>query len=209
MRAASACRKSTPAAAFSDRCLRNVCVQGRKLPARPASEGSVSPVGCCHRRWQSDPKVGSETSGGRGQRPPRRLSDRESRAIRMHFGGLRPSKPPGEGERNAFSPLFAPDNGGGPSGIGRGSAETGARRGPWPPLQPEGRLSWHGGKGRAVLARFRRGAGNGGILPQTGGVCNGEMRPGAACPPLQKNCASFPKKRLTKRGAYAMIINAA
>ena len=27
---------------------------------------------------QSDPKVGSETSGGRGQRPPRQLSDRES-----------------------------------------------------------------------------------------------------------------------------------
>ena len=36
----------------------------------------MCPVGTCRRRWQSDPKVGSETSGGRGQRPPRRLSDR-------------------------------------------------------------------------------------------------------------------------------------
>ena len=61
LRAASACRKSTPAAAFSDRCLRNVCVQGRNLPARPASEVRASPVGCCHRRWQRDPKVGGET----------------------------------------------------------------------------------------------------------------------------------------------------
>ena len=26
-----------------------------------------------HRRWQSDPKESTETSGGRGQRPPRRL----------------------------------------------------------------------------------------------------------------------------------------
>ena len=43
-----------------------------------APKGSACPVGTCHRRWQSDPKVGSETSGGRGQRPPRRLSDRES-----------------------------------------------------------------------------------------------------------------------------------
>ena len=48
-------------------------------------------------------------------------------------------------------------------------------------------------RGRAVLARFRRGAGNGGILPQTAGVCNGEMRLRAACLLLQKNCASFPK----------------
>ena len=37
------------------------------------TEGSVSLVGCCHRRWQSDPKESIETSGGRGQRPPRRL----------------------------------------------------------------------------------------------------------------------------------------
>ena len=41
------------------------CLRGRdKLPARPAPEGSVSPVGCCHRRWQSDPKVGSERAEG-------------------------------------------------------------------------------------------------------------------------------------------------
>lgn len=46
-------------------------------------------------------------------------------------------------------------------------------------------------------ARFSRvsgaGPGTGGILPQTAGVCNGEMRLRAACLPLQKNCASFPK----------------
>ena len=40
----------------------------------------MCPVGTCRRRWQSDPKVGSETSGGRGQRPPRRLSDRDREA---------------------------------------------------------------------------------------------------------------------------------
>ena len=38
----------------------------------------MRPVGAWARRGQSDPQVGSETSGGRGQRPPRRLSDRES-----------------------------------------------------------------------------------------------------------------------------------
>ncbi len=48
------------------------------------TEGSASPVGCCHRRWQSDPKESTETSGGRGQRPPRRL--------RLRNRG--PSKPP-------------------------------------------------------------------------------------------------------------------
>ena len=46
----AACRKSPPAAAFSARSLRNVCAQGRKLPARPAPEGSVCPVGCCAKR---------------------------------------------------------------------------------------------------------------------------------------------------------------
>ena len=48
-------------------------------------------------------------------------------------------------------------------------------------------------RGRAVLARFRRGAGNGGILPQTAGVCNGEMRLRAACLPLQKIACLFQK----------------
>ena len=38
--------------------------------------GKRQPCGLL-RTAQSDPKVGSETSGGRGQRPPRRLSDRE------------------------------------------------------------------------------------------------------------------------------------
>ena len=74
-----------------------VCAQGRKLPARPAPEGSVSPVGCCHRRWQSDLKVGSETSGGRGQRPPRRLSDRGKPGdTNPLWRACGPSKPPGK-----------------------------------------------------------------------------------------------------------------
>ena len=41
---------------------------------------------------QSDPKVGSETSGGRDQRPPRRLSDREKPGDTNAFGG--PVSPP-------------------------------------------------------------------------------------------------------------------
>ena len=57
LRRRSACRKSPAAPAFSARCLRNVCAQGRKLPARPAPEGSVCPVGTWARRDQSDPKV--------------------------------------------------------------------------------------------------------------------------------------------------------
>ena len=48
------------------------------------TKGSVCPVGTCHRRWQSDPKESTETSGGRGQRPSRRL--------RLRTCG--PSKPP-------------------------------------------------------------------------------------------------------------------
>ena len=94
-RRTSACRKSPPTAAFSAKCLRNVCAQGRKLPARPASEGSVSPVGCCHRRWQSDPKVGSETSRGCGLHPLRRLSDREKPGdTNPLWRTCGPSKPP-------------------------------------------------------------------------------------------------------------------
>ena len=38
----------------------------------------MCPGGTWARRGQSDLEAGSETSGGRGQRPPRRLSDRES-----------------------------------------------------------------------------------------------------------------------------------
>ena len=57
---------------------------GRYELTLEGTEGSVSPVGCCHRRWQSDPKESTETSGGRGQRPSRRL--------RLRTCG--PSKPP-------------------------------------------------------------------------------------------------------------------
>ncbi len=43
-RRTSACRKSPPTAAFSAKCLRNVCAQGRKLPARPAKPGDTNPL---------------------------------------------------------------------------------------------------------------------------------------------------------------------
>ena len=33
--------------------------EGKRVPC--GAEGSASPVGCCHRRWQSDPERGSET----------------------------------------------------------------------------------------------------------------------------------------------------
>ena len=46
---------------------------GRYECIRRAPEGSVCPVGTCHRRWQSAPEESTETSGGRGQRSPRRL----------------------------------------------------------------------------------------------------------------------------------------
>ena len=52
----SVSEKSGCAGLFRQRlkkCLR----RGRKLPARPAPEGSASPVGCCRQRRQSDPKV--------------------------------------------------------------------------------------------------------------------------------------------------------
>ena len=101
------CRKSPPAPGFSARSLRNVCAQGRKLPARPAPEGSASPVGCCRQRRQSDPKVGSETSGGRGQRPPRRLSDREKPGdTNSLWSACGPSKPPQMGSESPPAPGF-------------------------------------------------------------------------------------------------------
>src|SRR5699024_2261133 len=53
------------------KCLR----PGAQTPRPPGTGGKRQPCGLL-REAQSDPKVGSETSGGRGQRPPRRLSDR-------------------------------------------------------------------------------------------------------------------------------------
>ena len=49
---------------------------GAQTPRPPGTVGKRVPCGHL-REAQSDPKVGSETSGGRVQRPPRRLSDRE------------------------------------------------------------------------------------------------------------------------------------
>ena len=60
---------------------------GRYELTLEGTEGSVCPVGTCHRRWQSAPKVGSETSGGRGQCPPRRLSDRDGHGTRPKASG--------------------------------------------------------------------------------------------------------------------------
>ena len=53
------------------KCLR----PGAQTPRPPGTGGKRQPCGLL-REAQSDPKVGSETSGGRDQRPPRRLSDR-------------------------------------------------------------------------------------------------------------------------------------
>ena len=122
----SACRKSSPAAIFSART-RFPCACGaagetrRETLLRKASEstahvagfgfhsegteGSVSLVGCCHRRWQNDPKESTETSGGRGQRPPRRLSGhkRKRHAVREAsalWAVARSAKRPAGGPRN-------------------------------------------------------------------------------------------------------------
>ena len=81
--AASACRKSPPAAAFSARSLRNVCAQGRKLPARPAPEGSVCPVGT----WAEGPKRpgGGERNEQRVRVAPSAKIERPGKAGRYEF----------------------------------------------------------------------------------------------------------------------------
>ena len=82
---------------------------GRFGPSAQQPTGLTLPIGACG--------AAGETRAGFG----------------FHLEGCGPPNLPGRvrSEReNAFSPLFAPDIGGGPSGIGRGSAETGARRGP-------------------------------------------------------------------------------
>ena len=63
---------------------------GKRVPC--GAKGSASPVGCCHRRWQSDPKRGSETI---------RATVREARMIEQpgHLGPKGPKRPEG-GERN-------------------------------------------------------------------------------------------------------------
>ena len=57
-----------------------------QTPRPPGTGGKRQPCGLL-REAQSDPKVGSETSGGRGQRPPRRLSDRGKPGDTNAFGG--------------------------------------------------------------------------------------------------------------------------
>ena len=79
----AACRKSPPAAAFSARSLRNVCAQGRKLPARPAPEGSVCPVGT----WAEGPKRpgGGERNEQRVRVAPSAKIERPGKAGRYEF----------------------------------------------------------------------------------------------------------------------------
>ena len=176
----------------------------RRPPTSPPAYAAGSPGGGrrkeCLRRWAQPPRP----PGGAGR------YDCSSEGLRA----LQTSRRSGGAGwaftrrgRNAFSPLFAPDNGGGPSGIGRGSAKTGRAPGSVTALAAGGRLSWHGGKGRAVSRAFPAEAGNGGILPQNGGVCNHEnSRP---CRGSGKKMSGPGKKRLTKARGYDMIILAA
>ena len=59
---------------------------GAQTPRPPGTGGKRVPCGHL-REAQSDPKVGSETSGGCVQRPLRRLSDREKPGDTNAFGG--------------------------------------------------------------------------------------------------------------------------
>ena len=116
---------------------------GRYECIRRAPEGSVCPVGTCRRRWQSDPKVGSETSGGRGQRPPRRLSDRGLAAppnLPTAGAGAGPGGARGWVQRGAF---LAPE------GRSKRSRRAGGGAGPhpWRERRARGRAC-RGGRGR-------------------------------------------------------------
>ena len=169
----SACRKSSPSAIFSDGELRR---PPTSPPARRAADG-----------------VRNVCAFGANSPPAQ-----QSRAIRLQLGG--PAGPPnlpgrGRSEReNAFSTFVCAGYRGRAVGDWPRERRDGGAPGSVTALAAgEAALLARDRGARAVLARFRRGAGNGGILPQTAGVCNGEMRLRAACLPLQKNCASFPK----------------
>ena len=85
--------------------VRNVCAQRRKLPARPAPEGSVSP-GCCAKR-KATRRWGAKRAEG-GQRPPRRLSDRGKPGDTNTARRARePSEPPDGWCRERASPVCA------------------------------------------------------------------------------------------------------
>lgn len=100
--------------------------------------------------------------------------------------------------RNAFSPLFAPDIGGGPSGIGRGSAETGGAPGSVTALAA----------GEAALLARDRGARGSRAFPARGrergyfttdgrGLQRGNEA-ARGLPAASKKLRVFSKKRLTK-----------
>ena len=86
---------------------------GKRVPC--GAEGSASPVGCCHRRWQSDPERGSETMSTtvrkvrmieqpghlapKGPKRPGGVNRNERRArpasaATIEVADLRPSEPP-------------------------------------------------------------------------------------------------------------------
>ena len=126
-------RRLTPPARRAADGVRNVCAVGRKLPARRSRAIRLQlggPAGPPNLPGERGPEEGVE---GRGPpKPPGGGFPAGGLASagrgRISLEGCGPPKPPGGGrrERNAFSPLFAPDIGGGPSGIGRGSAKTGS-----------------------------------------------------------------------------------
>lgn len=173
----SACRKSSPSAIFSDGELRR---PPTSPPARRAADG-----------------VRNVCAFGANSPPAQ-----QSRAIRLQLGG--PAGPPnlpgrGRSEReNAFSPLFAPDIGGGPSGIGRGSAETGGAPGSVTALAA----------GEAALLARDRGARGSRAFPARGrergyfttdgrGLQRGNEA-ARGLPAASKKLRVFSKKRLTK-----------
>ncbi len=93
------------------------------------TEGSVCPVGTCHRRWQSAPEESTETSGGRGQRSPRRLRLRTCGPPSLPKGvsPKRRGRVPAFG--NAAAPLFSFRLGVGDGPVPRGRGRDGGREG--------------------------------------------------------------------------------
>ena len=102
---------------------------GRYELTLEGTEGSVCPVGTCHRRWQSAPEESTETSGGRGQRSPRRLRLRTCGPPSLPKGvsPKRRGRVPAFG--NAAAPLFSFRLGVGDGPVPRGRGRDGGREG--------------------------------------------------------------------------------
>ena len=173
----SACRKSSPSA-----------ILFRRGVAPSAYFAAGSPGGGrrkeCLRLWR--------------KLPARPAKPGDTIAARRACG---PPNLPGRGRserENAFSPLFAPDIGGGPSGIGRGSAETGGAPGSVTALAA----------GEAALLARDRGARGSRAFPARGrergyfttdgrGLQRGNEA-ARGLPAASKKLRVFSKKRLTK-----------